>query len=378
MFLLRFHFNVNYSSLASRSKCQNYIFWHLKQISFFALNKGKVLQAESSPSLKMKMFCVPPPGGDHQVRSEERTHSWEQLAVLHNRVAEVLPHNSIRLCHEGAVKREKNIRAGLFLLLFITVTITAGHVRPERGRTCQLISVRACEWLPFIQRVVALVRAWLCLCTFPVHIFSYVVCVMMSGVGGVQLRRTPAIHLNNANRGRFVRRWEKHQLKAKLQRLTSFQSVKSDPSPDIYMVRAVWLRRSVSHHWRGKAPVAHIWPKRDWYSPALHIFVLQIFFLRTWTVYLWLFFFFFLLGHELKLLQCKYPLLELVFGVTVWYAWWSSLSVLIYCVFEFSFFCMKIHNKPKKFYSCVQQIALDKLLIVWQHIKCVPLKTPTM
>lgn len=32
---------------------------------------------------------------------------------------------------------------------------------------------------------------------------------------------------------------------------------------------------------------------------------------------------------------------------------------------------MKIHNKPKKFYSCVQWIELDELLFLRQHVEFV-------
>lgn len=173
------------------------------------------------------MFCVQPPGWDHQVCGEERSHPWEQLAVLHRWVAEVLPHNSIRLRHERAVNERKHPRRTLPPTPPLPHhhchhhhrTCETWHFCRGGDWACQLISVRACEWLPFIQRVVALVRACLCLCTSPVHIFfvfrTYGVCVMVSSfecVKTMEMEKKKKKHscdkLEQCKQKNVVRRWE--------------------------------------------------------------------------------------------------------------------------------------------------------------------------
>lgn len=50
---------------------------------------------------------VRPPGRDHKVCGEEGSHPGEQLAVVDHRVPEVLPHDNVRLHHEGTINRRK-------------------------------------------------------------------------------------------------------------------------------------------------------------------------------------------------------------------------------------------------------------------------------
>lgn len=121
-------------------------------------------------------------GGNHKVCGEEGSYPWTQLALLHHRVSEVLPHHNVRLHHEGTVNNwdtgehrshrhrvwyeieisDLSIKEGVEMVTLpadIGLLLNGPSANVSSASYSCYLGVRwVCEWLPFIQRVVTVIH----------------------------------------------------------------------------------------------------------------------------------------------------------------------------------------------------------------------------